>query len=358
MVNYRDPAVIEADQLAVIKLWHAMAGLYLWEFFTTLDYEWSIIQGRRPFRWPTFIIYSVTRLSTLMSIVFALFNANARGHFNCEAVMVFTLLFGYMAFAGGSCLIVLRIIAIWRQKKSIIVIAAIIWGTNVAFLIQSIIRIRAVYAEAANTCVVLNIQSTKVNILVTLVADILLLLIMLVGLLRLRCHEHGAFSMGRLLWRQGLIWLFIATISEVPPAVFICLNLNDPFNYMFWVSSLMALSIAATRIHRSLVDFAYENTEVNDRGAFTCTPAPSGQTCNVSSEPSSSKTLVSGFTGTKIDRSASLFTPPNRMEVAIHMAYEQYQTPDSVHSGSLMSAEDSLRKPAELGLDEDVEKIA
>jgi len=42
---------------------------------------------------------------------------------------------------------------------------------------------------------------------------------MLIGLLRLRFHENGAFSMGRFLWKQGLIWLFIATVSEVPPAV-------------------------------------------------------------------------------------------------------------------------------------------
>ena len=102
------------------------------------------------------------------------------------------------------------------------------------------------YVEAAGACIVLNIQSAKLNILITLVADILLLLIMLIGLLRLRCHEHGAFSTGRLLWKQGLIWLFIATVSEVPPAVsvetrvldvsfplidftlqvFICLDLN------------------------------------------------------------------------------------------------------------------------------------
>jgi hypothetical protein len=69
-----------------------------------------------------------------------------------------------------------------------------------------------------NICMETNLQSLKLNIIATLVSDVLLLLIMLIGLLRLRYHEHGAFSMGRLLWRQGLIWLFIATASEVPQA--------------------------------------------------------------------------------------------------------------------------------------------
>ena len=77
--------------------------------------------------------------------------------------------------------------------------------------------------------------------LVTLATDITLLLIMFFGLLRLGFHERGAFGMGRLLWKQvgywffsltmvfsahmvvriheGIIWLLVATIAEVLPAV-------------------------------------------------------------------------------------------------------------------------------------------
>ena len=85
-------------------------------------------------------------------------------------------------------------------------------------------------------------ESTKPNILVTLASDITLLLIMLVGLLRLRYRGDGAFGIASFLWKQvgicggssllwcsqytyvfsvrkGLIWLLLATIAEVPPAV-------------------------------------------------------------------------------------------------------------------------------------------
>jgi len=159
------------------------------------------------------------------------------------------------------------------------------------------------------------------------------------------------------------------------------LELPDPFNYvrppllpvgqlpepssppfppqMFWGASLIALSIAATRIHRSLVDFAYENTEVFDRDAPTSAPAHSGLRFHGSSDPSGSKTLAGCRTDPKVNRSASFFAPPNRMEVSIHMAYEEYQTPPSIHSDSVVSAEGALgEKPAGLGLDDDVEKIA
>jgi hypothetical protein len=89
--------------------------------------------------------------------------------------------------------------------------------------------------------VVPNLHISELNILVTLATDIILLLIMFFGLLRLGFHERGVFGLGRLLWKQvgywffslvvvfsvymmihihkSVIWLLIATIAEVLPAV-------------------------------------------------------------------------------------------------------------------------------------------
>jgi hypothetical protein len=89
--------------------------------------------------------------------------------------------------------------------------------------------------------VVANLYISERNILVTLATDMILLLIMFFGLLRLGFHERGAFGLGRLLWKQvgywcfslavvfsayivvrihkGVIWLLVATIAEVLPAV-------------------------------------------------------------------------------------------------------------------------------------------
>jgi hypothetical protein len=49
---------------------------------------------------------------------------------------------------------------------------------------------------------VLNPESSKLNITVLLVTDIVLLLTMLVGLLRLRSDGIGTFGIGQLLWKQ------------------------------------------------------------------------------------------------------------------------------------------------------------
>jgi len=226
MVNFRDPNVILKDGWALVKLCHAIDSLYLWEFFTSLDYEWSVIRGRRPYRW-TIWIYSLTRMSALVAVILNLVGIDVTSPFDCQAWITFVLIFAYIAFAAASLLIVLRDIAIWNRNMVIIAISIGAWVVNVAFLIQGIARLRSKWYHVVDSCVPTNTESNKLNIIVTLVTDVILLLIMLVGLIRLRRNGAGTFGLGQLLWRQGVIWFFFATVAEVPPTVFVSLNLNS-----------------------------------------------------------------------------------------------------------------------------------
>ena len=61
---------------------------------------------------------------------------------------------------------------------------------------------RSRWVPAEGLCVSSNILSTKLNTITTLITDLLLLLIMLVGLLRLGLYESGVSGLGRLMWRQ------------------------------------------------------------------------------------------------------------------------------------------------------------
>jgi hypothetical protein len=47
-----------------------------------------------------------------------------------------------------------------------------------------------------------NSDVTKLNVIVTFVTDIILLLMMLAGLLRLRMGGGGMLDLGRFLWKQ------------------------------------------------------------------------------------------------------------------------------------------------------------
>ncbi|KAF8504763.1 hypothetical protein F5888DRAFT_782178 [Russula emetica] len=253
MVDYHDPIILMQVQAALVKLWHAVAGLYFWELVTTLDYEWSVIRGHRPYRWLIWV-YSTTRIATAISLAMSLYIINVSTPYNCQVVTVIQFLSGYLSIASSSLLIVLRIFAIWNKKKIIVAIATGVLGINVVFLIQGLVRIRAIWNPLMSICMVVNNHIPELNIFGTLVTDISLLLIMSFGLLRQGFHERSVSGLGHLLWKQGLIWLLVATIAEVLPAVFLSLNLNYPLNYMFLPLSVVTLSIASTRIHRGLVD--------------------------------------------------------------------------------------------------------
>jgi len=55
---------------------------------------------------------------------------------------------------------------------------------------------------ALQDCIMLNTEKNKNSFIVTLITDIVLLLIMLIGLLRLLHGSGGSFALGRLLWKQ------------------------------------------------------------------------------------------------------------------------------------------------------------
>jgi len=167
-----------------------------------------------------------------------------------------------------------------------------------------------------------------------LVSDVALLLIVLIGLLRM-CHPwKGGFGLGRLLWKQGITWLLLAIVSEITPTVFIFLDLNDVFNAMFLVPSLITMSVCATRMYRSL--------------------AESGSTDVIESAENPQRI---GRTATDINFTTTTSTPPNRIDLPVDISYEPWQHPSSQTDQYLshVSTEGQSReKPLGLSFDDNM----
>jgi hypothetical protein len=137
MVNFHDPAVVAKDNFVLLKLWHVVDGIFLWEFFTNLDFEWSFIRRRRRYRW-TIWIYSLSRLATLAAVISNLVLLNLDTSPNCSfsTPVIFASFSAYLALAAASLLLVIRVIAIWNRNKVVIVVATTMWAINGAFFIQ------------------------------------------------------------------------------------------------------------------------------------------------------------------------------------------------------------------------------
>ncbi|KAI0252532.1 hypothetical protein BJV78DRAFT_342330 [Lactifluus subvellereus] len=264
MVNYRDPAVQAADLDAFIRFTHAMYGLYLWEYFSTLWFEWSFITGKRPYRW-TIWVYVGIRLATLLCVVINLIGFNMNG-INCQLWIHSEYLTAYTAFALGSFFMILRIIAIWGAHKWVLAVSIVAWLTNIAFMIRNrsthyfvvehtqtslyctgFIITSAYWEPTIPTCVFRDSRKILANTTATFCTEFFLLLVMIIGLVRQRDH-----SIGRRLFHQGLVWLLVATVAEVPPFVFLFLNLNDAWNVMFLLPGTIVMTICVTRMHRGL----------------------------------------------------------------------------------------------------------
>ncbi|KAI0287056.1 hypothetical protein BC826DRAFT_1189261 [Russula brevipes] len=218
----------------MVKLWHIMDGLYIsnphfqWEFLTTLSYEWSVIRGHRPYRWPIWI-YSLTRIFALLTVIvdIVMVDTVATDIVGCHAAFVIQFVFSHFSISTASILIQLRILAIWNRNKVVVAIAAIIWFANSAILIQGTVQFRAVWVSDREGCAILDINGLKLIIVAAFVTDTVLLLIMFLGLLRMGLYGSDTLALGRVMWKQGVLWVLLAVIIEVPPTVLVCLNLND-----------------------------------------------------------------------------------------------------------------------------------
>ena len=78
-------------------------------------------------------------------------------------------------------------------------------------------KVTAIWDPEGDICTVVATQVAAPISTALLSVDLCLLGLMIVGLLRRRDARH--FSLWRLLWGQGWLWLTIATLSGVPPVV-------------------------------------------------------------------------------------------------------------------------------------------
>ncbi|KAI0274119.1 hypothetical protein BGY98DRAFT_1117716 [Russula aff. rugulosa BPL654] len=285
---YQCPVMSEQAGSALVTLWHVMGGIYFWEFFTTLDYEWRVIRGRLPHRY-TIWLYSLTRVACLLGVILCTFGLDVRTPINCQVWMYFLALRYAWNPQAQNCLSV-------TGEKSVL----------------------------------------RLSLVPTIFADLSLILIMLAGLLLLRRNGGGTFGLTPFLWKQAVIWLSLVIVVETPSTVIAVLSTNDQLADMILSPGLITMTIVATRMHRSLVDYA------------------SGLPDGVSARENNRLPMNSGvFSNTKRANSHH----DGRIEVTVHTAFEQHTiTQANDHDSYNGTKEHVHEKPDAWDPDNDVER--
>ncbi|KAI0270471.1 hypothetical protein BC834DRAFT_861584 [Gloeopeniophorella convolvens] len=252
MVDWNNPQTILAESLSLVKLIHVVDGIYIWEYFTQLWFEWEIATRRRPWKW-TMLVYIITRLSALGGVCAELIGFNLTHEFNCHGWLLAVLITSYISFALNSFLILIRTVAVWNRNVPISLFLAAVWLTNVAFLIYGVTLADSVWLPTENACFIVNSQKSRLNVLISAVTDLILLFFMIIGVMRVKSNA----SIWWMLYRHGMIWIVLATVGQVPPTTFLFLNLNEAMNLMFQTPALVIMTICSTRLYLSLQRFGH-----------------------------------------------------------------------------------------------------
>ncbi|KAH9021229.1 hypothetical protein EDB84DRAFT_1580928 [Lactarius hengduanensis] len=255
MVDWSNSATIAAENVALAKLVHVIGGIYIWEIVSCLGFEFSVISKKRKFTW-SFLLYLGCRWCPLFALALQFLGFDVSHKINCQACVVLSFAFAYLSFMCTSALIILRVVALWNHSKTIIAFTCAVWIGNTTIYAYSLTTLRSAWNDSF--CVILHTDHGRISVFSTFTTDLILLVLMLAGL---KCWKNAPKSCGiwRLLRTQGLIWVMIVTLVEIPPVIFVFLNLNDPMNLISQALAPMIAPLGAARLYRGLIDYPASN---------------------------------------------------------------------------------------------------
>ncbi|KAH9001600.1 hypothetical protein EDB92DRAFT_2110559 [Lactarius akahatsu] len=251
MVDWHDSATVAAEEHALVKLVHVIGGIYIWEIVSRLGFEYSVISKKRKFTW-SFLLYLGCRWCPLFAVALQFLGFDVSHEIDCHACAVLSFMSAYLSFMCTSALIILRVAVLWNRSKIIIAFTCAVWIGNTATYAYSLTTLRS--AWTGKHCSILHTDHSRISVLSTFTTDLILLVLMLAGLRRWK-NAPKSCGVWRLLRTQGLIWVMVVTLAELPPTVFIFLNLNDPMNLIFQHFALIIVPLSAARLYRGLIDY-------------------------------------------------------------------------------------------------------
>ncbi|KAJ3715142.1 hypothetical protein C8R42DRAFT_646068 [Lentinula raphanica] len=154
MPDWNSATEIAKDGIVSSKLNHVLLGL--WEWFTSLDFDWDYIRGKRQFRWPL-AFYFLNRYCLLAALIGVAIALNITTEINCQALYTFNLFIGAASIGLASINLSLRTIAVWAQRRYIVVPLILLILAQWSILLHGIL-VKSTY-EADQGCVIVETDS-------------------------------------------------------------------------------------------------------------------------------------------------------------------------------------------------------
>jgi hypothetical protein len=258
MVNWQSPEEIQKDGVAFGRFMHALLGLYIWEWFTSLDFDWQFISGKKKFRWPM-VFYFLNRYCLLFALVGIAIVLNVTSKIDCQKLYTFNSCFGNAAIGLSSINLSLRTIAVWSQNRYLIVFLVLVILGHWSLLLHGIL-LTAAWQDGIG-CVITstNNRILAISFIYSMVFDFTVLSLTAYKLLY---PKTGRSRLVELIFKDGLIYFLIAFLANLTATIFMLLNLNPVMSIIANVPAAIASTIVACRVVRRLSRFTSHPAEV------------------------------------------------------------------------------------------------
>ncbi|KAG1730802.1 uncharacterized protein EDB91DRAFT_1239011 [Suillus paluster] len=248
MVNWKSPEEIEMDSTIFLKVMHTLLGLYVWEFFVSLDFDWAVLTGKTRFRWPL-TFYFAGRYLLLFAMIGIAVALDTPIEINCQALYAFNQLAGNAAVGLASINLSLRTIAIWSQNTSIVILLVLIIIGHWSLILQGVLLTATWLPDVGCAITYSNTTILAATFIYSMCFDF--------------CGTNGAPTrLVRMLFSDGLIYFFIAFVSNLIATTMMVLNLNAIMSVIFNVPAAIASTIVASRVVRRLTNFQSSGPEI------------------------------------------------------------------------------------------------
>jgi len=246
--------------LPIIDLVFAVAGAYLWDFFTSLDFEWSFIKRRKAFTWPM-LAYFGGRYLALCAVCLAIYANKAPADVVDLASRKYAIaggetMLGFLLFtsngtnAFASLNLAIRAMAVWSFNKKVIIPLIILlvgqWGVVLAEPIVVCTRLKdTVTLDIAREVLIFGALGY------TIVLDIIIFVLTVTKIKR--SGSTRTMLMDRI-WKDGLFYfaLVIASNAILTGTVMIVSTVENVFP-----TAIIAL-MASSRLVRRVSNFSAE----------------------------------------------------------------------------------------------------
>ncbi|KZT71849.1 hypothetical protein DAEQUDRAFT_723454 [Daedalea quercina L-15889] len=255
--KWSSSAELEIDEDAFIKLMHCLAGVYFWEFFTSLDFEWAFITGKKKFQWPL-VFYMLDRYCLFFALIGILIALDTKIEVNCQALYIFNQLFGDAAVGLASINLSIRTMAVWSQKLYIVIPLVLVILGHWSLILQGA-QLTATWVPGEGCAIV---KTNKTVLAATFIYSMCFdLMVMILNVIKLWGRTKRSHLVS-LLFKDGLIYFFVAFIANAIATSFMLLDLNAIMTIIFNVPAAIASTIVACRAVRRLSDFSSSGPEI------------------------------------------------------------------------------------------------